>query len=527
MKNTKNITKKYYLMYLRKSSESDERQIQSLEDQKRENMELARRLGLEVLKTFSESKSSKQPGREEFNKMIALITERNDIKGIIAWELNRLSRNPPDTANLQWALQQGKIEEIVTTKKIYTVDDSALLMGLEGGVANQFILDLKKATLRGVHSKIEKGIAPILAPVGYRNDTTKLQGQRDILPHETYFPLMRKLFDMFMTGNYSVWKLTREANKMGIRNNRHNKLISKSQMYRNLQNPFYTGKFLYEGQIHNGIHKPMISDAEYEVIQEILRNNGKPRPKTPLEFPLNGFVRCATCGMAITGERHIKHYKNGTSHEFRHYRCSKRNQTIKCDQVYVREKDLEDQVKSFLDRIEIDKDFASWAAFWCNYLNKQQKEVKSAESDSLQKAYNSAVTKLDNLLDMKLSPNNLLSEEDYLSKRNELVIERDNAKTNLDKLDKKTDEWDDLTVRTFDFAARAKERFEKGDLATKQIIIRGVGSYLTLSGSELDISPRNPFIKIKEELNQFVPGNMPVLSENIDHSSPQNLHWGG
>lgn len=128
---------------------------------------------------------------------------------------------------------------------------------------------------------------------------------------------------------------------------------------------------------------------------------------------------------------------------------------------------------------------------------------------------------------MKLSPNNLLSEEDYLSKRNELVIERDNAKSNLDKLDKKTDEWDDLTVKTFDFAARAKEKFENGDLLTKQAIIRGVGSYLTLSGSKLGISPRNPFIRIKEELNLFVPEDMPVISENIDPLSPQILHWGG
>lgn len=529
MKRVESVSNKYYLMYLRKSSESEDKQVESINEQKAILAPLLKERNLTILEkgVFHENKSAKAPGRVEFNKMIQMIKTRKDIKGIICWKLNRLSRNPVDSGTLQWILQNGEINEIITPSKTYTEVDSDYVMSFEGAQANKFIRDLREDTLRGINHKLEKGIAPILAPVGYYNDTSKPQGQRDILPHKIYFPLMRKLFDLFLTGNYSVHGLLREAHKMGIRNNRNNSLISRTQMYRNLQNIFYTGRYLYMGVIRNGVHKRMITDEEYEAVQEILRDNGKPRPKTPLEFPLNGFIRCANCGMAITGERHIKHYKNGTSHEFRHYRCSKRSKTIKCNQKYVREKHLEDQVKSFLDRIEIDKDFASWASYWCNYLNKQQKDIKNAESASLQKAYNAAVVKLDNLLDMKLSPNNLLSEEDYLSKRNELVIERDTAKDNLDKLDKKTDEWDELTVRTFDFASRARERFEKGDLATKQLILRGIGSYLTLSDQKLDIYPRSPFIKIKDELERFVPGKLPVISDNIEAQSSQNLHWGG
>lgn len=530
-KQTENMEKHYYLMYLRKSSEDKERQIQSLDDQEKENRALANRLGIEILETFLESKSAKQPGRLEFNRMLSLISERDDIKGIIAWELNRLSRNPIDSGTLQWLLQNSRIEEIVTSTRTYKVEDAGLLMSMENGLSTEYIIKLKKDTMRGLNSKISKGIAPVLAPAGYYNDTLKVQGARDILPHPTYFPLMRKLFEMFMTHNYSVQKLVDVADEMGIKNNRGGKKISKSQLYKNLQNPFYTGRFLYKGELHQGKHEQMLSDAEYELIQEILKDNGKSRPQQPLEFPLNGFVKCKNCGMAITGERHTKHYKNGTSQEVRYYRCSRKNKDIVCTQPYIKESDMETQVKDFLKMVEIDDDLTEWSAYWCNYLNEQEKGVQHAHSDSIQKEYKDAVEKLDNLLETKISPLNkfgtLLSEEDYSAKRAKLIVERDRAKKKLDELDKRTDEWDEMTVATFDFAAKAKERFESGGLDVKQLIMRGVGSYLQLSGENLEIYPRTIFVKIKEANNRLVPNKKPIILGQSDTLPEQNIVWGG
>jgi DNA invertase Pin-like site-specific DNA recombinase len=499
------MAKKYYLMYLRKSSESDERQAQSLADQEKDNRALASRLNLDILKTFSESKSSKQPGREEFNKMLALINERQDIKGILAWHYNRLSRNPIDSGTLQWLLQQGLIEEIVTTERTFSAEDSALLMALEGGMSNQFILDLRKAVKRGLDSKIDKGIAPVFAPVGYLNDKNKPKGMRDIIPHPDYFPLMRKLFEQFMTGGYSVLSLVKIANEIGLRNNR-GKRISKTSLYCDLQNPFYTGKFMYNGKMYDGIHQAMLTESEFLLIQDIIHGNSKPRPQKPLDFPLNGFVKCGECGMSFVGERHIKQYKNGSSHEFRHYRCTKKSQNTKCGQKYIKVAELEKQVAEYLTRVEIDSEYGEWAAYWCNYLTEQERTVREAHKSSLQKVYGDAVIKIDSLLDLKISTRNangsLLSEGDYQVKREKLIIERDKAKEDLEKLDKQSDEWDEMTVKTFDFATKAKQKFETGDTETKKLILRGIGSYLTLTDGILNVQPRIPFLAIKNHIEQ-------------------------
>src|SRR3989344_8557114 len=527
--------KKYYVEYRRKSSEGDERQIQSLNDQAKANNELAKRLGLVILKVFEESKSAKQPLRFEFNQMLSLIHERQDIKGILAWHFNRLSRNPIDTAALQWLLQQGIIEEIVTTQRTYKSEDSALLMALEGGMANQYILDLKKAAMRGVHSKVEQGHAPQFAPTGYLNDKTKPQGARDIIPNPEQFPILQRLFQLFLTGNYSVEGLVRKSEETGLRNNR-NKRVSKSQMYKILRNPFYTGRFVYEGEIHQGKHDRMLSDEEFELIQHILEGKNKSRPQKPLEFTLNGFVRCKSCSMAIVGERYIKTYKNGKTQEFRYYRCTKKNKFTHCTELYVQADKLEGQVLDFLNCLDISPKFIEWAKKWCLYLNELERERQEPEREGLQRHYTEVVKKIQGLVDLQISPDNkdgsLLSELDYKTKRKELVNERDNFAKAIKKLNKRTDEWDDMVIKTFNFAQRARERFATGGFETKKLIVKGIGSHLTLGGRELDIMPRKVFRKIKNRVEtiksqsiRLEPNERVVFMANTEDSNSSNILW--
>jgi DNA invertase Pin-like site-specific DNA recombinase len=110
MKFNPKAERRYYVAYLRKSSESEDRQVQSIDDQRNVITPLAKEKNLEILETFEESRSAKAPGRTEFDRMIATIRNRDDIKGIISWKLNRISRNPVETGALQWLLQEKKID---------------------------------------------------------------------------------------------------------------------------------------------------------------------------------------------------------------------------------------------------------------------------------------------------------------------------------------------------------------------------------------------------------------------------------
>jgi len=191
-----------YFLYCRKSSEDKNRQVQSIDDQVNAMTQIAAKRGLEISGVFKESASAKQPGRPIFNSMMERI-HKGEANGLIVWKLDRLARNPIDGANIGWMLQQGNLKNIVTNDGDHHQGDNVLMMSVEFGMANQFILDLSKNTKRGMVSKCEKGWRPGVVPQGYLNNKYRDKGEKDIINDPDRFGLVRKMWDLMLTGAYT------------------------------------------------------------------------------------------------------------------------------------------------------------------------------------------------------------------------------------------------------------------------------------------------------------------------------------
>src|SRR3989339_1872639 len=98
-----------YFLYARKSTEDEERQIMSIEAQLAELAEFAKRDNIEIVETFIESKSAKQPGREVFNRMMTKVYESNEPMGLLAWHPDRLARNSIDGGQIIYSIDISKI----------------------------------------------------------------------------------------------------------------------------------------------------------------------------------------------------------------------------------------------------------------------------------------------------------------------------------------------------------------------------------------------------------------------------------
>ena len=521
-----------YFIYCRKSSEAEDRQVLSIESQIKELTDLAKNLGLHIVDIFKESKSAKAPGRPGFNKMLERIY-KGEANGIICWKLDRLARNPIDGGQISWMLQQGVIKHIQTFERSYYPEDNVLLMNVEFGMANQFLRDLSKNTKRGLRAKVEKGWLPGVAPLGYLNNKYRDKGEKDIIKDPDRFPLVRKMWDLMLTGNYTPPKILEIVNNQwGFRTRKFRKLggnpLSRSAIYRIFTNPFYYGMIRYNGQLYPGKHEPMITVEEYDRVQLLLGRKGKPRPKTH-HFPFTGMIRCGECGCHITAEEKYKLTKTGI-HHYIYYHCTKRKPGVRCSQPWIRGEELEKQIKEELSKITIDEDFKNLALKYLRKIHEEEVNDRGSIQKSLHKAYEDTQKQIDNLTELRIKE--LINDDEYLSQKNKLLKERARLKEKIEDVEHRVDKWLELSEKTFNFACYAKYWFENGSLEDKKTILQTIGSNFILKDRKLFIELKNPWLILKkglegvqQENRRLEPAGTVVSNQDSGPCQLQNPAW--
>jgi site-specific DNA recombinase len=485
-----------YFVYARKSSESEDRQVASIDAQIEELNKISEQNTLEIVKVFSESMSAKAPGRPIFNQMLERI-HKGEADGILCWKLNRLARNPIDGGQISWLLQQGTIKHIQTFGRSYYPSDNVIVMAVELGMANQFIRDLSVDTKRGLRAKAERGWYPTYATLGYMHNPFKKKGEKEIINDPERYILVKKMFDLMLTGNYNPPQITKIANdEWGLRT-RAGKKVAKSTVYRIFTDPFYCGEFEYpkdSGNLFKGGHEPMITKGEYDRIQQLLGRKSVQRSQTH-SFAFTGLVRCGECGAMITAEDKIKHQKNGNSHQYCYYHCTKRKNP-NCSQKTIEKKELEKQIVEILGQIEIPEEFYEWALEIIKDTNFKEAGNRNQIITSLQKQYNASVQKIDNLIDMRAQ--SLISEEEFANKKLEFGKEKMKFQELLNDSDLRVDDWLKNAEILFNFAHNAKRAFENGSLQAKREILATLGSNLTLKGRKLTVGLEKSFLLMQE-----------------------------
>ncbi len=514
-----------YMIYCRKSSESDERQIQSLPDQITNLTDLVKQKGLELIgEPLQESKTAKIPGRPIFNKVIQMI-EDGKINGIVLLNPSRLSRNTVDTGRVIYLMDQGKLLEVITPYQTFRNNPNDKFMLNLLCTQAKLENDNKSVNIKeSLKLKAERGVFPGKARPGYKNNHEKPQGLRDISRDNVYFPIMRKLFDLALTGNYSVAQLVREAKDLGLRSSVSGKPLVKSRMYTLLRDPFYTGRFIYKGKLYQGQHPAMITDSEYNLLQDVLDGKSRGRQQKH-DFALNGVIKCGECHYTITAQEHKKNYKNGTSQIFTYYNCTKKG-SHRCHQPYAPTSKVEGDFASELTLFELDQEFVDLAYEALDQVKDQDQTVNKNSFEALETALEGINRRMDNLITLKISPENsdgsLLSNTEFADRKRALMIEKDKITQQLNQAEPTKNEWANITRDAFDFALLAYKKFTKGKPEVKKEIFKTIGLNPILLDRKLQYQLRFIFMKIKKGIEE-TKRQMRPLEPAIVPSQQSNL----
>jgi len=507
-----------FVLYARKSSEREDRQVQSIDDQITYWQRKALEEGIEIVKIYTEEKSAKAPWvRKAFYEMCTEIETWN-IDGILCWKLDRLARNPVDAGQVQFMLQRHKLKRIITSDRIYQPEDSWLIFSVEAGMANQYILDLSKNVRRWLKSKIEKGHFPAKAPQGYINDPFT----RTITPDPEKFQLVRKMWDMLLTWCYAPSQIAHTANTewwystVNVKYKARRELAI-STLYAMFRNPFYTWYMKYNKNTIKWSHEPMITWEEFEKAQKIIcHTSGSPnkvyreRPST-LSFPYTGNIRCWCCGCMVTA---VKKYKNirstGKEREYTYYHCTHKKNTpeFRCDQRKVVSNEwVEKQIEEILNGIEIIPEFFNWSKEVLNRKYSEESTSRESIKTNIANTLESAEKKKTRLLHMRLAWEFENNYKEYDRMRLELEKEIEQLQIRKTEIAKELIDWTELITDTINFSKYASERFRDWDLETKKLIFRALGWNWILMDQKLQANLHDwflPFIEFNKLQHGYI-----------------------
>ena len=290
-----------YVIYCRKSTESEEKQTQSIADQIQRCVEYAEANRLIIKqkpKDFSfetgidlekedadidnravyqktrhlyivkEQMSWKTPWLRPKRKHLIQLIKKGEIGGLLSYSPDRQARNMVEGGELIHLVDQNNVDLKYTNFHFEPTASWKMMLGIWFVFSKQYSDKLSEDVRRGNKSAISKGKAFGKTKYGYivdENDTFH--------PHPKNFPLMKRAFEMRIYEKKPDREIIKRLNDMGYEKNGPDDPIAltSSSFSRIWRDSFYYG--IYERgenwvdlrELWAG-YEPLISQEEYEIL---------------------------------------------------------------------------------------------------------------------------------------------------------------------------------------------------------------------------------------------------------------------
>lgn len=457
-----------YFGYIRVSDKKQEAAA-SLREQRRVIEEYANARSLSVGQWVVEVGSASKRGREKFARMLEAL-KAGQARGVIIHKIDRSARNMKDWGEISELLDSGV--------ELYSASDNMDLQARGGrfvadvlaAVASDYSRNLKTEVAKGVSGRLNEGIWPFSAPLGYLN--TGRGGKVKSVDLEREGKVLR-LFREYAKATHTLESAREFTKAIGL-TTRSGGLLTKTMLQKLLRNPFYSGvlRCPKSGELFEGKHRAIVSASLFARVQEVLDGRLKPA-KSKNDFLFRRLLSCKHCGYSLIGERQKGHV---------YYRCH----TKGCPTTTVREEVVEERVLSVLEAIRPSQEWKDKTLEHLKAFGAEARAARRQEKHGWKLKLQELERKKGKLLDAMLS--GLVDTESYVTKKNEIELGLSKARAQLEDDGERRSEAQQAR-RFLELAESLKDTWQEANRAQRRRIVRFATSNRLVSGRELELMP--------------------------------------
>ncbi len=370
-----------------------------------------------------------------------------------------------------------------------------LVWDMKVAIARFYTNNLSEEVRKGQKEKLAQGWIPMRAKLGYK--TAGEKGHKIHVIDEEKAQFIRKMFELYASGNYSLKALIEIMHKEGLRNESGNK-VGKSRMHKYLSDPFYCGKNRWQDKIYQGQHEPLISEELFNEVQARLTRKIK-HPQYKKHLPVfKAKIVCEECDGLITWYLSRGNWRGNCNH---HKKCSQIGTTLQTK--------IEEQLFPYFDAVApknerivkiLEKALKEDQAEEINYHTKQRNELNKIIQLADKRIEGAYRDKLDGRMPIALC-------EKIITEASQ---EKEDANKALQKLSNDRTAYYEAGIAVHELALKAKEIYcnPKTKVDDKRLLLSYVFSNISLNAGKINADYTFAF--------QFLAKWMPILNKNFE-----------
>lgn len=469
--------------------------------------EYAKNNGLEVAKehefVFQETASQKL--RKNFDEVIKLVKENEDIEAIIAFRVDRMTRNYRDAVEMDTLRTEYNKELHFVSDKL-VLDEKSVGRDIQDWdlkvfLAKQHINRCQEDAQNTLNSKLTAGEMYGLAPYGYENVEME-DGSRGVAIKPFEGGIVKQIFDLYTSRAYSYSQIVEKINK------EHNQKFYISKIEKLFNNKFYIGIMEFKGKEYPHKYERIVTSEVFDLAQDIKDNRNRLKSKRKLKGKhaiYQGILSCEECGCAFSPTPRTKTQKNGNVHKWVYYYCTNSKGLHDKRPKGIEEKEMTKQFAELFKQMQIPKKELDWLTEALIGSHEGKKKFTETEINTCNKEIKRYERMIENAYEDKCASS--ITQDEYDKVYKQWRTKQTKWKEKLDRILKADDEYYITATMLLELASRSYELFMGSEPEQKREIIQLTLRNLTLKDGKLCYEWIKPFDSIFE--------------------STSSLNWGG